>query len=78
MDSDYVTKADLRQALRETEERLTESIRDAQTEILRAFYNWARPVEARLKPVEEHAQRPAWLEERIAEIERKQLMGGDQ
>jgi hypothetical protein len=87
MDSEYVTrqdlqstKQDLQNALAATEERivdhLTEKIRDAQTEILRAFYNWARPLEARMKPIEDHAQRLAWLEERVAALERDKLMGG--
>ena len=47
MDNGYVSQTDLKQALAESEQRiiddLTEKIRDAQTEILRAFYDWDRP-----------------------------------
>jgi hypothetical protein len=60
--------------LAETEQRiidkLTEAIRDAQTEVLRAFYNWARPIEMRLNRVDEVATRLAWVEERLAALER--------
>ena len=60
--------------LAETEQRiidkLTETIRDAQTEVLRAFYNWARPVEIRLNRVDEVATRLTWVEERLAALER--------
>ena len=41
-------KRDLAEATREITEKLTEAIRDTQTEVLRAFYNWARPIELRL------------------------------
>ena len=36
---DLATKRDLAQATREITEKLTEAIRDTQTEVLRAFYN---------------------------------------
>ena len=51
-------------------DKLTEAIRDSQTEVLRAFYNWARPLEMRLRPMEELSQRLSWLEDRVAELER--------
>jgi hypothetical protein len=79
----FVTKDDLaaavaplasKQDLAEAEQRITdkliEAIRDAQTEVLRAFYNWARPVEIRLNRVDEVATRLAWVEERLAALER--------
>jgi hypothetical protein len=44
---DLATKRDLVEATREITEKLTEAIRDSQTEVLRAFYNWARPIEIR-------------------------------
>jgi hypothetical protein len=69
MDNGLVTKKDL-------EERLTEKIRDAQTRILRAFYDWARPGHQRMGHVDELAQRLGWLEERIFKLERDKLMGG--
>lgn len=72
MESDLVTKKDLDAAV----EKLTELIRDAQTEVLRAFYDWARPVHQRLGHVDELAQRLGWVEERIAKLEHDKLMGG--
>ena len=52
------------------ENRLVEAIRDSQTEVLRAFYNWARPIEIRLNRTDEIATRLSWIEERIAALER--------
>ena len=51
-------------------DKLTEAIRDSQTEVLRAFYNWARPIEVRLNRTDEIATRLSWIEERIAALER--------
>jgi hypothetical protein len=68
------TEQRMNDKLAETEQRiidkLTETIRDAQTEVLRAFYNWARPVEIRLNRVDEVATRLTWVEERLAALER--------
>ena len=36
-------RQEIKQDMTDMESRLTEAIRDAQTEVLRAFYNWARP-----------------------------------
>jgi hypothetical protein len=67
-------RAELKQDMAEAEERivdkLTEAIRDSQTEVLRAFYNWARPIEIRLNRTDEIATRLSWIEERIAALER--------
>jgi len=63
-------KRDLAEATREITEKLTEAIRDSQTEVLRAFYNWARPIEVRLNRTDEIATRLSWIEERIAALER--------
>jgi galactose-1-phosphate uridylyltransferase len=67
-------KQDLAEAIQQVEERivnrLTEAIRDSQTEVLRAFYNWARPIEVRLNRTDEIATRLSWIEERIAALER--------
>jgi len=57
------TKHDLDQL----ETRLVEATRDMQTEVLRAFHNWARPAEVKLRS---HEERLTLLEERISEIER--------
>ena len=51
-------------------DKLTEAVRDSQTEVLRAFYNWARPIEIRLNRTDEIATRLSWIEERIAALER--------
>jgi hypothetical protein len=67
-------KQDMAEAIHQSEERivdrLTEAIRDSQTEVLRAFYNWARPIEIRLNRTDEIATRLSWIEERIAALER--------
>ncbi len=39
-----------KQDLLALEDRLTETMRDMQTEMLRAFHNWARPTESRPDP----------------------------
>ena len=63
-------KRDLAEATEHITEKLTEAIRDSQTEVLRAFYNWARPIEVRLNRTDEIATRLSWIEERIAALER--------
>ena len=84
VNSEPATKQDLADAvqqvtekfsrdLAETTDKLTEAIRDSQTEVLRAFYDWARPVDARLRHADELVQRMGWLEERVANLERGKL-----
>ena len=67
-------RAEFKRDMVDVEERivdkLTEAIRDSQTEVLRAFYNWARPIEIRLNRTDEIATRLSWIEERIAALER--------
>lgn len=63
-------RQEVKQDMASMENRLVEAIRDSQTEVLRAFYNWVRPVELRLNRTDEVAQRLAWIEERIAALER--------
>jgi len=67
-------RAELKQDMAEFEvrivDKLTEAIRDSQTEVLRAFYNCARPIEIRLNRTDEIATRLSWIEERIAALER--------
>jgi hypothetical protein len=63
-------RAEFKQDLVNLGDKLTEAIRDSQTEVLRAFYNWARPIEVRLNRTEEIASRLSWIEERIAALER--------
>jgi gas vesicle protein len=64
------TRIEFRKDLQETTDKLTEAIRDSQTEVLRAFYDWARPVDMRLRHADELVQRMGWLEERMAQLER--------
>jgi hypothetical protein len=79
--SEAATKQDLADAVRqvtekfsrdlgENTEKLIEAIRDSQTEWLRGFYEWARPVDVRLRHADELVQRMGWLEDRISRIER--------
>ena len=74
-DNAPATKSDLRQL----EERLgnqmgllrdelVEKMRDLQTEVLRAFHNWASPVDIKLRG---HEERLMLLEERVTQIERR-------
>jgi len=63
-------RAELKQDMADLGDKLTEAIRDSQTEVLRAFYNWARPIEIRLNRTDEIATRLSWIEERIAALER--------
>lgn len=70
MSSEPATKQDLADAVQQVTDKLTEAIRDSQTEVLRAFYDWSRPVDARLRNADELVQRMGWLEERISNLER--------
>jgi len=63
-------RAELKQDMADLGDKLTEAIRDSQTEVLRAFYNWGRPIEIRLNRTDEIATRLSWIEERIAALER--------
>lgn len=49
-------------------DQLVEATRDMQTEVLRAFHNWARPSEVKIRS---HEERLSLLEERVSEIERQ-------
>jgi hypothetical protein len=67
------TSQEIADAVRQVTDTLTERIRDSQTELLRGFYEWARPVDVRLRHVDELAQRMGWLENRVSELERAKL-----
>ena len=56
--------------LNQLREDLTEQMRDMQTEVLRAFYDWARPMEIKLKSIPAIEERLGLLEERVSRIER--------
>ncbi|MBZ5677612.1 MAG: hypothetical protein LAP61_25495 [Acidobacteriia bacterium] len=76
-DNNYATKHDLQELRTHVDERLDrvdtrfdqviEATRDMQTEVLRAFHNWARPAEVKIRS---HEERLTLLEERVSEIER--------
>jgi hypothetical protein len=45
-------------------------MRDMQTEVLRAFHAWARPLEIRLRALPQIEERLGLLEERVGALER--------
>jgi hypothetical protein len=72
-DQQPATKGDILQVrteIAEMKESLTESMRDMQTEVLRAFYDWARPVDLKLKAIPPLDERLGLLEERVSKLER--------
>jgi hypothetical protein len=71
MDSE--TKA----ALETMEARIVEHIHDTETKLLKAFYDWARPVHSHInKTLPALDERLGWVEQRLAELERKNLERG--
>ena len=50
---------------------LVEKMRDMQTEVLRAFHDWARPIEIRLRSLPHIEERLGMLEERVSAIEQR-------
>jgi hypothetical protein len=68
--SDDPNRPATKQDLNQLEERLIEGMRDMQTEVLRAFHDWARPVELKLRTLPFIEERLGLLEERISRIER--------
>ena len=72
-DHEPATKGDLRllrDEMKSLNESLTERMRDMQTELLRAFYDWARPVDIKLKAIPPLDERLGLLEERVSKLER--------
>jgi hypothetical protein len=70
-DNNYATKQDIERIetrLDDMRAQLIEATRDMQTEVLRAFHNWARPADIKFRS---HEERLTLLEERITEIERQ-------
>ena len=69
-DNGNATKQDLQDLRAHVDARfdqVVEATRDMQTEVLRAFHNWARPADIKFRS---HEERLTLLEERINEIER--------
>lgn len=52
-------------------DELVEKMRDMQTEVLRAFHDWARPIEIRLRSLPHIEERLGMLEERVTAIEQR-------
>lgn len=61
---------DLTERMDRMHDDLVEKMRDMQTEVLRAFLSWARPIEIRLRAFDDIQQRLGLLEERVSAIER--------
>ena len=61
---------DLRAHVDQRFDQLIEATRDMQTEVLRAFHDWARPVELKLRTLPFIEERLGLLEERISRMER--------
>ncbi|HEY4360542.1 MAG TPA: hypothetical protein VGN17_06220 [Bryobacteraceae bacterium] len=63
-------RQELKQGMVQMEDRLVEKMRDMQTEMLRAFHNWASPTDIKLRG---HEDRIALLEQRVFALERGEL-----
>ena len=63
-------RREFKQDLAEYSDKVIETIRDAQTEVLRAFQDWTRPVELRLNHADDLSTRLGWIEDRLAALER--------
>jgi uncharacterized coiled-coil protein SlyX len=63
-------RADVDRRFDQLRDELTEAMRDMQTEVLRAFHAWARPLEIRLRALPQIEERLGLLEERVGAIER--------
>ena len=57
----------------EFRDQLVEQMRDMQTEVLRAFHDWASPVEIKLRAIPPLDQRLDLIEERVSRLERGKL-----
>jgi hypothetical protein len=65
-----------REELKAMEERIISAVRDVETNMLRQFYDWSKPVEMRLRSIEDIATRMGLVEERVAALERKKFENG--
>ena len=54
----------------DSRDQLIKCMRDVQTEIIRAFYDVARPIELKLRAIPAIEERLGLLEERVSRIER--------
>src|SRR5258708_27961478 len=65
--------SEVRGQIIEVRDQLVEQMRDMQTEVLRAFHDWAQPVEIKLRAIPPLDQRLGLLEERVSRLERGQI-----
>jgi hypothetical protein len=65
-----------REELKAMEERIISAVPDVETNMLRQFYDWSKPVEMRLRSIEDIATRMGLVEERVAALERKKFENG--
>jgi adenylate kinase len=63
-------RSEIRDQNHQLRDELVERMRDMQTEVLRAFHDWARPIEIKLRTLPMIDERLGLLEERISRIER--------
>jgi hypothetical protein len=69
-EQDFATKQDIRrleERMDRMQDNLIEAMRDMQTEVLRAFHNWASPTDVKMRG---HEERLTIMEERLRQIER--------
>jgi hypothetical protein len=64
-------RAELRGDMDRLRDQLVEKMRDMQTEVLRAFHDWARPIEIQLRSLPHIEERLGMLEERVTAIEQR-------
>jgi len=64
-------RTELRGDMDRLRDELAEKMRDMQTEVLRAFHDWARPIEIRLRSLPHIEERLGMLEERVTAIEQR-------
>ena len=63
-------RQELRGDLNALRDELVEKMRDMQTEVLRAFHDWARPVDIKLRAIPPMDERLGLIEERVSRLER--------
>ena len=68
--------AETKQALEAMELRILERIEATETKLLRAFMGWGRTTDAKLRSLPLIEERMGSMEERITDLERKNLERG--
>lgn len=64
------SRAETKRDLNDLRDELIEKMRDMQTEVLRAFHDWARPVDIKLRAIPAVDERLGLIEERVSRLER--------